>query len=158
MAWHKPKSWQTNQFLRYSNIFVISWLLKFIYSEKATLFCKISTVEWLALHWTNLQRRFPRILWPFQNIWTLNDFDFSFVSKCLRNSNSRTKTAGLDFLCYIVLCAAFFRLKSFSVLFAVLTFLITTPSWDIGTIMGSMLVPDHQSSAVMAGTSAWVSG
>ena len=45
--------------------------LKFINSEKATKFCKISTVDWLALHKTDLRCRFCKILCPSQNIWTL---------------------------------------------------------------------------------------
>ena len=48
--------------------------IKFIYSEKATKFCKISTnylIIWLAVHRTNNWWRFRKVLWPSQNIWTL---------------------------------------------------------------------------------------
>ena len=40
--------------------------LKFIYSEKATKFCEISTVD--------LTVRLRKILWSSQNIWTLHQF------------------------------------------------------------------------------------
>ena len=50
-------------------------LLKFVYSEKATKFCKISTLL-LSTPGTYIQTkvmwRFLKILWPSQNIWTLN--------------------------------------------------------------------------------------
>ena len=48
-------------------------LVKFIFSEKATKFYKISTVNLTVttLHRTNLRWRFRKKLWPFQNIWTL---------------------------------------------------------------------------------------
>ena len=50
-----------------------AYILKFIYSEKATKFCKIFTLRniWLALHRTKVRWRFCKILWPSQNIWTL---------------------------------------------------------------------------------------
>ena len=43
-------------------------LVKFIYSEKATKFCEISTVDLTITTLTNLQWRFRKILWPSQNI------------------------------------------------------------------------------------------
>ena len=46
-------------------------VLKFIYFEKATIFCEISTVD---LHYevtVTSMWRFRNILWPSQNIWTL---------------------------------------------------------------------------------------
>ena len=61
--------------------------IKFIYSEKATKFCEISSsyilrrpqnfaksppIIWLAVRRTNNWWRFHKILWPSQNIWTLN--------------------------------------------------------------------------------------
>ena len=46
--------------------------LKFIYSEKATKFCKIFTYFWLVLHRTKVKWRFRKISWPRQNIWTLS--------------------------------------------------------------------------------------
>ena len=45
--------------------------VKFVYSEKVTKFCEISTVDWSLLHRTNLRWRFRKNLWPSQNIWTL---------------------------------------------------------------------------------------
>ena len=48
-----------------------SLLLKFIYSEKATKFCEISTVDCQS----NLRWRFRKIIWPSQNIWTLLFYD-----------------------------------------------------------------------------------
>ena len=50
--------WQVKYFPR-----LVRFCLKFIYSKKATKFCKISTV--------GLHRRFRKNLWPSQNIWTL---------------------------------------------------------------------------------------
>ena len=44
------------------------YLLKFIYSEKATKFCEIST---LLLSYAVPVKSKAEILWPFQNIWTL---------------------------------------------------------------------------------------
>ena len=49
-----------------------SWILiKFIYSEKATKLCEISTLLWLAMHRAKIRWRFRKIFWPSQNIWTL---------------------------------------------------------------------------------------
>ena len=44
--------------------------LKFIYSEKATIFCEIFTVN-LSYIVTVKRSRFRKFLWPSQNIWTL---------------------------------------------------------------------------------------
>ena len=51
------------------------YMLKFIYSEKATTFSKIST-NYLtgSTYRTNNWWRFFKILWPSQNIWTLHTF------------------------------------------------------------------------------------
>ena len=49
----------------------ITWPLKFIYSEKVTKFCEITTVDLSYVVRSNLHWRFCKILWPFQNIWTL---------------------------------------------------------------------------------------
>ena len=43
-------------------------IVKFIYSEKATKFCEISTNYLTAVHRTNNWWRFRKILWPSQNI------------------------------------------------------------------------------------------
>ena len=59
--------WQTT---RYLNVF----LLKFIYSEKAVKFCKIST---LLLSYVVPVKRLRKILRPSQNIKTLKDVEFS---------------------------------------------------------------------------------
>ena len=63
------------ELLRRNRVWIYSWIVsfKFIYSEKASKFCEISNALqiWLALHGTNLQWRFPKILWPSQNIWSL---------------------------------------------------------------------------------------
>ena len=50
------------------------WLLlhsKFIYSEKATKFCEISTLL-LTVLYSKVRWIFRKILWPNQNIWTLS--------------------------------------------------------------------------------------
>ena len=52
-----------------------SLLLKFIYSEKATKFCEISTVDLSYILQSNLWWRFRKIMWPSQNIWTLLFYD-----------------------------------------------------------------------------------
>ena len=46
-------------------------LVKFVYSEKATKFCEISTYFCLQYIQTEVKWRFFKILWPSQNIWTL---------------------------------------------------------------------------------------
>ena len=45
--------------------------LKFIYSEKATKFCEISTLLLSYVVPVKSKVRFRKILWPSQNIWTL---------------------------------------------------------------------------------------
>ena len=47
----------------------LGFKVKFIYSEKATKFCEISTL--LLSVCTVVKQRFRKILWPFQNIRTL---------------------------------------------------------------------------------------
>ena len=50
----------------------MSWMvLKFIYSEKATKFCKISTVDLTGT--TYIGHNYDR---DFQNIWTSKDFNW----------------------------------------------------------------------------------
>ena len=49
----------------------VTFELKFIYSDKTTKFCEISTVDLSYVCQSNLQWRFHKILWPSQNIWTL---------------------------------------------------------------------------------------
>ena len=44
--------------------------LKFIYSEKVTTFCEISTLNLTVVHMTNRRWKFRKQLWPSQNIWT----------------------------------------------------------------------------------------
>ena len=46
--------------------------LKFIYSEKATKFCKFPPLIGPLLHRTILWWRFRKNVWPSQNIWTLS--------------------------------------------------------------------------------------
>ena len=58
--------------------------LKFTYSEKATKFCKISTVDCLDWH---LRWRFFKILWPSQNTSTLPEL----VKTALKSTQSITK-------------------------------------------------------------------
>ena len=49
------------------------FLVKFIYSEKATKFCKIFTFLLICTTSDKSMRwRFCKNLWPSQNIWTLN--------------------------------------------------------------------------------------
>ena len=52
-----------------------SCFVKFIYSEKSTNFCEISTVDLSYLRW-----RFRKLLWPSQNIGTLKLIFFQFES------------------------------------------------------------------------------
>ena len=49
--------------------------IKFIYSEKATNFCEVSTAElsYICSQRSNLRWRFCKILWPSRNIWTLQN-------------------------------------------------------------------------------------
>ena len=53
-----------------SYYYPLSWQLKFIYSEKATKSCEISTNYFSSNNWW----RFCKILWPSQNLWTLTIF------------------------------------------------------------------------------------
>ena len=46
-------------------------MLNFIYSEKATKFCEISTLLLTGTTKTKVRGRFRKILWPSQNIWSL---------------------------------------------------------------------------------------
>ena len=64
--------------------------LKFIYSEKATNFAKSSPYFWLALHRTKVRWRFRKILWPFQNIWTLTVYSIY----CANFSDFHAMTCG----------------------------------------------------------------
>ena len=50
------------------------WTLKFIYSKKATKFCKIFT----SLLQSKVRWRFHKILWSSQNIWTLKYLNSKF--------------------------------------------------------------------------------
>ena len=43
-------------------------------------FAKSSPYFWLALHRTKVRWRFRKILWPSQNIWTLNEYIFEIFS------------------------------------------------------------------------------
>ena len=60
--------WKASSYSLYSHSVFFSRLIKFIYSEKATKFCEIFT---LLLSYVVPVRRFCKILWPSQNIWTL---------------------------------------------------------------------------------------
>ena len=54
-----------------NNCLDAAWsVVKFIYSEKATKFCEIFSL--LLTVCTVVRWRFRKILWPSQNIWTLN--------------------------------------------------------------------------------------
>ena len=57
--------------------------LKFIYSEKATKFCEIFTLFLTYVERVKVRWRFCKILWPFQNIWTLKVSQMMFHS-CLK--------------------------------------------------------------------------
>ena len=66
-------TWEFNVFAKlflFRNTFFV---VKFIYSEKATKFWKSSPYFWLALalHRTKVGWRFRKILLPFQDLWTL---------------------------------------------------------------------------------------
>ena len=50
--------------------------IKFIYSEKATKFCEIF---WLQYIQSKVMWRFRKILWPSQNILTLQELSFSYI-------------------------------------------------------------------------------
>ena len=76
-----------DQISRNGKIFSVEWpklqkglfkLVKFIYSEEATKFCKIFTLL-LTVKSSQVKLRFHKILWPSRNIWTLN-WDNSRIS------------------------------------------------------------------------------
>ena len=46
-------------------------LVKFIYSEKATKFCEISTLLLTGTKYDKVRWKFRKMLWPSQNIWIL---------------------------------------------------------------------------------------
>ena len=52
----------------FQNICEFLFTLKFIYSEKATNFFEILTVDVTTVHTVKVRGRFPKILWPSQNI------------------------------------------------------------------------------------------
>ena len=54
--------------------------LKFIYSEKATRFCKISTLLLSVCTVDKVRWRFRKILWPSQNIRTLENNAILYLS------------------------------------------------------------------------------
>ena len=60
----------TNLAMEKNNTKLVFRIIKFKYFEKATKFCEISTI-WLYYIRSNLRRRFDKILWTSQNIWTL---------------------------------------------------------------------------------------
>ena len=64
--------------------FNILTTIKFIYSEKATKFCEIFTLIWVAVHRTKVRRRFRKIVWPSQKIWTLLNYTTSTYTLCRR--------------------------------------------------------------------------
>ena len=61
----ETRSTKENQFVEELDNQIIR--VKFIYSEKATKFCEISTVSKLIVNRTNLRWRFRKNLWPSQN-------------------------------------------------------------------------------------------
>ena len=70
------------QFLENMNFKSIKVPIFLIYSEKATRFCELSTV---ALHRTNLQCRFCKKFWPFQNTYmNFTNFDLFSVKKYVK--------------------------------------------------------------------------
>ena len=59
------------ELLLYALVVEVLLMIKFIYSEKATKFCEITTL--LQYIQTKVRWRFRKILWPSQNIRTLID-------------------------------------------------------------------------------------
>mgnify|MGYP006863931207 CR=1 FL=1 len=53
---------------------LVNLMLKFVYWEKGTNFAKSSPYFCLQYIQTKVRGRFHKILWPSQNIWTLNPF------------------------------------------------------------------------------------
>ena len=70
--------------------------LKFIYSENATKFCEISTllVSMYIVPVKSKVERFCKILWPFQNIWTLKS---NAKAKMENSSNFLAFSENLNF-------------------------------------------------------------
>ena len=81
---------------------ISKWLfgVKFIYSEKATNFCKISTVDLSYI--VNLHWRFCKILWPSQNIYMNFNARLLFCTQWLNTSKPRTLYCSTSFLILFV--------------------------------------------------------
>ena len=56
---------------------MLAYMLKFIYSEKATKFCEIFTLLLSYVAPVKSKMKIAKILWPSQNIWTLPPFPSS---------------------------------------------------------------------------------
>ena len=63
--------------LQSSNFWLLTYFFKLLYSEKATKFCEISTLLLSYVVSVKVRWRFPKILWPSHNIWTLIFFNSS---------------------------------------------------------------------------------
>ena len=72
-----------------------NFFIKFIYSEKATTFCKMFTLFCPMYCQSKIRGRFRKILWPSQNIMTVFFYLFSKVSHFysrLQNKHGQKKT------------------------------------------------------------------
>ena len=71
-----------------TSIIYFCFMIQFIYSEKATKFCEIFPLLFFdySIYMQSKERgRFRKILWPSQNVWTLND---SFSSTLIKDSDA----------------------------------------------------------------------
>ena len=72
LEWQLHRKWE-HYLLRMKRYFPFFPAIKFIYSEKVTNVCEISTLNlsYVVKVKSTVQGRFRKILWPSQNIWTL---------------------------------------------------------------------------------------
>ena len=98
----------------------IRFLLKFIYSEKATKFCEL-TYFWLQYIRSKVRGRFRKILWPSQNIWTFNVLyrlsfllrQFSKLIPILPKWSQRNAIMGLFLIKYVQRKGILFKVNIF---------------------------------------------
>ena len=74
----------------------IIWLKVYIFWESHKIFAKSPPIIGLAVHGTNNWWRFCKILWPSQNIWTLQKVDFRCHTLNLFNFNRNYISSNLN--------------------------------------------------------------